>query len=71
MTLVMACRIVTAAFSTSFLVRPDVMHTLSAGFVCQLPSLAPMLLPIRLVLRRVIRTPFASVYPRVKHRVSN
>jgi len=42
MTLVIACRIVTPAFSMSFFERADVMHTLSAGCAYQSPSLAAM-----------------------------
>ena len=60
MTLVIACLIVTPAFSTSFLDNPDVMQTFKAGKASQLPSLGPMLLVTGAVLRRVMRTPFVS-----------
>lgn len=60
MILVMACRIVTPAFSISFFDKPDVMQTLSAGLM--LISLVPMLPIIKRLLDRVMSTPFASAY---------
>jgi hypothetical protein len=38
MTLVIACRMVTPAFSISFFDKPEVMHTFSAGCTRQLLS---------------------------------
>lgn len=59
MTLVMACRIVMPAFSTSFRDRPVVMHTLSAACAGVIESFT--LLDPATVLSRVIKTPLASV----------
>lgn len=59
MTLVIACRIVTPAFSISFLDSADVMHTLKANWGDQSPSLGLMARSNGRFLVRVIMTPFA------------
>ncbi len=62
MTLVMACRMITPAFSISFLDKPDVTHTFNAGWGVQLPSLGPMLWVMGMLFNFVIKTPFARVW---------
>lgn len=60
-TLVIACLIVTPAFSISFFVNPVVMHTFNAGWSFQLSSLVvvvPLLGEVGILFSRVIRTPF-------------
>lgn len=62
MTLVMACRIVTPAFSISFLDSPEVTQTLSAGLIAHVSSLGvPIAFTDGKLLRRVIRTPLFNV----------
>ena len=60
-TFVMACLIVTPAFSISFFDKPVVMHTLSAGCSFHSSSLPLLLGATGMLLSRVIRTPLASV----------
>jgi hypothetical protein len=59
-TFVIACLIVTPAFSISFFDNPVVMQTLRAGCSFQSSSLPLLLGATGILLRRVIRTPFAS-----------
>lgn len=61
-TLVIACRITIPARSTSFLDKPVVMHTLSAGCTSHPASLEVPLTARGMLLTRAISTPFASVY---------
>jgi hypothetical protein len=67
-TLVMACRIVTPAFSISFLDRADVTQMRSAGWANHAPSLGLMAWAYGLVLVLVIRTPLARTYAKVSLR---
>lgn len=59
--LVMACRIVVPAFSTSFRDSPLVRHTLSAGCNVHPSSFEGPYTARGMLLSRVIRTPLASV----------
>ena len=59
MIFVMACRIMTPAFSVSFFVSPLVTQTLRAGTGCQPASLGLTPRPRGKALSRVMRTPFA------------
>ena len=63
-TLVMACRIIPPAFSTSFRDRPTVTHTFNAGEGCQwFGSRRPAGVVVAEGMRRrwVMNTPLASV----------
>lgn len=62
-TFVMACLIVTPAFSISFFVRPVVMQTFRAGWSFHSSSLPPLLgpRPRGMLFNRVIKTPLARV----------
>ena len=60
-TLVMACRIVVPAFSTSFRESPLVRHTLSAGSNVHPSSFEGPYTARGMLLSRVMRTPLASV----------
>lgn len=59
--LVMACRIVVPALSTSFRDSPPVRQTLSAGCNVHPASFEGPYTAPGMLLSRVIRTPFASV----------
>lgn len=59
--LVMACRIVVPAFSTSFRDSPLVRHTLSAGCNVHPSSFEGPYTARGMLLSRVIKTPLASV----------
>ena len=59
--MVMACRMMTPAFSISFLDSPDVMQTLRAGLMTKSLSLSgPSFFTTGRLLSLVIRTPLAS-----------
>src|SRR2546421_9833746 len=60
-TLVMACLIITPAFSISFFDRPVVMHTFSAGCSCHPCSFTVPFGAAGMLFSRVIRTPLAKV----------
>jgi hypothetical protein len=60
-TFVIACRMVTPAFSISFFDNPVVMQTFRAGWSCHPCSLEVLFGAAGMLLSRVISTPFASV----------
>jgi hypothetical protein len=62
MILVMACLMITPAFSVSFFVNPLVMHTLSAGTGAHPASRGLTPRPSGKALSRVMRTPFVRHY---------
>lgn len=60
-TFVIACLIVTPAFSVSFFDSPVVMHTFRAGCTCQPCSFDVLPVATGMLLRRVMSTPLARL----------